>query len=103
MNVLRSSDLFRASLLGLVVGGSAGFVAGLLVAPDRGDRLRRRIAFRFDQAAADVERLVDRVLTGEHARVARDTGRALVSDAEAEAARIRGDIDRLLKEQRVKR
>ncbi|MBE2186666.1 MAG: YtxH domain-containing protein [Rhodothermales bacterium] len=103
MNVFRSPDLFRASLLGLVVGGSAGFLTGLLMAPDRGERLRRRLAFRIDQAAADVEQLVDRMLGGEHARVARDTGRALVSDAEAEAARIRGDIDRLLKEQRSKR
>ena len=80
-----------------------GFAVGLLVAPDRGERLRRRFAFRLDRAASDVERLIDRVMTSDHTRAARDQGRALVSDAEAEASRIRGDIDRILQEQRRKR
>lgn len=104
MKFSSSPDLVRARVVGLVAGGSVGFLLGLLMAPDRGDRLRRRIAFRIDQAASDVERMVDRMLAAEAVpRAARDKGRALVSNAEAEAARIRGEIDRLLSEQRQRK
>lgn len=43
-----------AFLFGLLLGVLAGGVTGLLLAPDRGDELRKKFSRCVDQVAADV-------------------------------------------------
>ena len=90
----------RACVWGVVLGGAAGFALGLLTAPEEGKRIRRRLAFQLDRLGSRVSDLVDEALIPESDGAARRDGDALVADAEAEAQRIREDIDALIGEMR---
>lgn len=95
------SSVVRAGVFGTLFGVGAGVVVGLLVAPSEGERTRRRLAYRLDQAAGSLGELVEDLLNPvTTANEARESGDALVSDAEAEADRIRGEIDRLIRQQK---
>lgn len=97
------TSLVRVGTTGALVGAAVGVVVGVLVAPERGAQLRRRLAFRLDQGAdvvgSFVQDLIDR---SEPSSEARRSAQAVVADAEAEARRIRGEIDRLMKEQKAR-
>lgn len=90
----------RVCLWGAIVGGLAGFAMGLITAPEEGRSIRRRLAFQLDRLGSRVADLVDEVLNPESEGAARREGDALVADAEAEAQRIRKDIDALIGEMR---
>jgi len=90
----------RAAVWGVLLGGLAGFALGLLTAPEEGRRIRRRLAFQLDRLGSKVADLVDDALNPESEGEARREGDALVADAEAEAQRIRQDIDALIGEMR---
>ena len=95
------SSVVRAGAFGTLLGVGAGVLVGLLVAPQEGERTRRRLAFRLDQAAGQVGGLVEGLLSPQGgSNDARESGEALVSEAEAEADRIRGEIDRLIRQQK---
>lgn len=95
------SSVVRAGVFGTLLGVGAGVLVGLLVAPSEGERTRRRLAYRLDQAAGSFGGLLEGLLNPATApNEARETGDALVSDAEAEADRIRGEIDRLIRQQK---
>jgi gas vesicle protein len=36
---------------GFIVGGAVGTVVGLLIAPEKGEKMRRRVAYQLDQWA----------------------------------------------------
>lgn len=91
-------SVIRASAWGALLGGMAGFALGLMVAPEEGERLRRRFSYRLEQLGARVSHLVDDVLNPTAHSEARRTGDALVADARDRAERIREDIDTLLGE-----
>ena len=71
---------------------------GMLVAPEEGTKLRRRLRYRLEHLGTQVGDLADQVLKPEEESEARRTGDALVADARARAQRIRRDIDALLGE-----
>ena len=48
-------------LLGFLLGGAVGLAVGLLIAPEQGEKLRRKVAYRVKHLARDVEDLVDRL------------------------------------------
>lgn len=88
----------RAGAWGALVGGAAGFALGLLVAPEEGQTVRRRVVFQLENLARLIGRYVEHTLHAQEESQARRTGDALVADAQAKAARIRKEIDALLEE-----
>ncbi|NBC18573.1 MAG: YtxH domain-containing protein [Bacteroidetes bacterium] len=90
--------MVRSGVLGLLLGGAAGFTLGLLVAPQEGQRLRRRLSYRLEHLGQQVAVMLDEVLSQEADNEARRTANALVADAQERAQRIRDDIDSLLGE-----
>jgi len=91
---------FRAGAFGALIGGFIGFGLGLLVAPEEGRRLRRKLAYQLDHLSEQVADLVDKTLNPELDSEARREGKALVDDAQEKAKKIRNDIDALLGEMR---
>lgn len=93
-------SILRALTWGALFGGAAGFALGLLLAPEEGKKLRRRLSYRLESLGAQVGDLADNVLNPEAESEARRTGDALVADAQVRAQRIRSDIEALLGEVR---
>ena len=91
---------FRAGTWGAIVGGAVGFALGLLLAPEEGRRLRRKLAYQLDHISEQVADLIEKMLSPESEGEARRDGRALVDDAQEKAEEIRSDIDALLGEMR---
>jgi gas vesicle protein len=71
---------------------------GLLLAPERGQQARRRLAYQLETLADQTSRLVQGLFGSEVTSEARRTGDALVADAQARADHIRNDIETLLNE-----
>jgi len=88
----------RAAVLSALAGGAAGFALGLLLAPERGQQARRRLAYQLETLADQTGRLVQGLFGSEVTSEARRTGDALVADAQARADHIRNDIETLLNE-----
>lgn len=93
-------SVIRASAWGLIAGGLAGFAVGLLLAPEEGQKLRRRVAYQLEHLADQVGTFVDQLSGPADGSEARRTGDQLVEDAREKAERIREDIDALLVEVR---
>ncbi len=100
MDTNLASRLARAGLFGAVLGGMTGFAAGLLVAPDEGQRTRRRLVYRLEHLALQASLFVEDLMHSKTTSEARRTSDALVADAQERAQRIRDDIDTLLEEMR---
>lgn len=97
------SRVLRAGAWGVLLGGAAGFALGMLLAPEEGRKLRRRLAYQLENLAGQVGEAVDQLLHPETAGEARREGDALVANARARARQIREDIDELLGEMRQQR
>ena len=93
-------SVVRASVWGILIGGVTGFAMGLLLAPEEGRKIRRRMAYQLEHVADQFGTFVDQVASPEASSEARRTGDALVADAREKAQRIRDDIDALLGEVR---
>lgn len=91
----------RAAVVSALVSGATGFALGLLLAPERGQKARRRLAYQLENLAERTGRLVQNLFGAEVTSEARRTGDALVADAQARADHIRNDIDALLNEIRA--
>ncbi|MCH8276462.1 MAG: YtxH domain-containing protein [Bacteroidetes bacterium] len=91
---------FRAGTWGAILGGAVGFALGLLLAPEEGRKIRRKLAYQLDHISDQVAVLIEKTLNPESESEARREGDALVADAQEKAERIRGDIDALLGEMR---
>lgn len=97
------TSLVRVGTTSAVLGAAVGVLVGVMVAPERGAQLRRRLAFRLDQSADAVGGFVQELLDrSTDVSEARRSSQAVVADAEAEAERIRHEIDRLMKEQKAR-
>jgi gas vesicle protein len=96
-NVART---IRDGVLGAMAGGALGLATGLLVAPKKGKKVRRRLIYQLENAALRAGVVIEELLrsSGADNGDARRTGDALVEDAEVRAKLIREDIDELLKE-----
>lgn len=100
MKDITVGKLVRTGAWGVLVGGTAGFVLGLLLAPEEGQRLRRRLSYRLEHLGHQVSTLADNLLSPEAASEARRSGDALVADAQEQARQIQDEIDSLLGEVR---
>ncbi len=90
--------VLRAGVWGTIVGGAVGFGLGLLIAPEEGQKVRRRLVYQLDNLARLVASYVEQLMRAEEESEAKRTGDALVADAQAKAEKIRQDIDALLGE-----
>ena len=93
-------SVVRAGSWGVVLGGAAGFLLGLLLAPEEGQKIRRRLAYQLEHLAEEIAHLFDQITHPQETSEARRTGDALVADARQQAQRIRDEIDALLGEMR---
>ena len=89
-------SVLRALGWGALLGGGAGFTAGLLLAPENGRRMRRRISYRLEAVARRTSALFDQVMSSEQDSGARRHGEELVADARKRAQKIQTDIDAVL-------
>ena len=88
----------RAGVWGILLGGAAGFALGLLLAPEEGQKIRRRLAFHLEQLSRQLGSFLEQVTADENGSDARREGNELVEDARQRAQKIRADIDALLGE-----
>jgi gas vesicle protein len=95
--------IIAASVWGTITGGMVGFGLGLLLAPDEGQQLRRRLAYLLDRWSDQVSALVDNLRDGNAASHARETGDALVADARQRAEQLLQEADALMEEVRRER
>lgn len=93
-------SLVRAGVLGAVVGSAAGFALGILMAPEEGQKVRRRLAYQLENLADQVNSFVDNIVNPGEPGDARMQGDAVVADARTEARKIQDDIDALMGEVR---
>jgi gas vesicle protein len=98
----RSHSAARLFVEGLAVGGAAGVLLGLMLAPDEGREVRRRVAFLLDRWTGQLGGLVDR-LGAQTASEARHDADAVVADAREQAARLLDEADALISEVRQRR
>ncbi len=93
-----AGSVFRAGVWGTVLGGAAGFALGMLVAPEDGKKIRRRLAYQLENLSQQVGGYIDHLTQPAEQSAARQRGDALVADARERADQIRQDIDALLGE-----
>lgn len=89
---------FRAGLLGLFLGAAGGFALGMLLAPEEGRKLRRRLAFQLDSASARIGEWVESLGDDRILSEARQKGESLVADVQQRARQIQDDMDALLEQ-----
>lgn len=95
----------RAAVLGALAGTAAGFAIGLLLAPDEGRQLRRRMAYLLDRWADDLSGVVRRLDDDNSpaTSIARSKADALVADARVQAKALLSEADALIDEARQRR
>jgi gas vesicle protein len=79
-----------------MLGSIVGVAVGLLIAPEEGRKVRRRVAYHLDRAYKRLNALLE--MPSELEREARQTGRSLVKGAEEQANEILQDVDALINE-----
>ncbi len=84
--------------MGVAVGGAAGFLTGIVLAPEKGQMFRRRLVYRLEHLAEKVTAYVDQVVSPQQVSEARRSGDQVVAEAQQRAKSIREDIDALLGE-----
>ncbi len=98
------SNSARSGIWGLLLGSAVGFLMGILVAPQEGKRVRRKVAYQLDHLGDKVAGLVESALAdSDEGSPARKAANDLVKDAKEKADVIRNDIDALLGEMRQQR
>lgn len=90
----------RIGLWSALAGGAAGFLLGLLTAPEKGKKARRRLAYQIEHMTDRAVLWAQRLINARAQSEARRTGDALVADAQEQADHIRSDIEALLQELR---
>ena len=97
------SSAARLFVEGLVVGGAAGLLVGLLMAPDEGREVRRRVAYLMDRWTDGLGQLVERLGGHGSTSEARHDAAAVVLDAREQAAQLLHEADALISEVRQRR
>jgi len=91
------SGIARAAVWGFLLGGGVGFALGMLLAPEEGQKLRRRLAYQLDNLSGEIEKFVDGLSTSPESSEARQKGESLVADIEQQADEIQREMDEVLK------
>jgi gas vesicle protein len=89
---------FSGAVLGALVGTIVGIGVGLLIAPERGDDFRRRVAYNLDRLANYAAELGDRMIGMQSSSEARRSASELVEGAQQQADQIMRDANDLITE-----
>jgi gas vesicle protein len=89
---------FSGAVFGAVVGTIIGIGVGLLVAPERGDEFRRRVAYNLDNLAKYMAKLGARVKSMHEESEAGNRASELVEGAQRQADQIMRDANDLISE-----
>ena len=92
------SSVARLLGIGAVVGASAGFVLGLLLAPEEGSRLRRRITYHLDGVRKILQEIVKEGLPQSLDAKQGKNSQALVTEVHERAQEISERIDAVLED-----
>ena len=87
-----------SALLGMVIGGIVGVGIGLLVAPEQGQKMRRRVAYRLNHLVGRVADLIEKVNRMQEESEARINGAAVIAETQNQADAIMQDANNLLDE-----
>lgn len=87
---------FPGVILGGILGTIVGIGVGLLIAPERGDDFRRRVAYNLDRLANYAAQLGDRMRGLQTSSEARRSASELVEGAQRQADQIMRDADDLI-------
>ena len=93
-------SLVRAGIVGTLLGGGVGFVLGILLAPEEGQKVRRRLAYQLENLSDQLGEFVDQLTSPDQPNDARVDADNLVADARTRARKIQEDIDALMGEAR---
>ena len=93
-------SLVRAGIVGTLLGGGVGFVLGILLAPEEGQKVRRRLAYQLENLSDQLGEFVDQLTSPGQPNDARVDADNLVADARTRARKIQEDIDALMGEAR---
>lgn len=85
-------------MLGALTGGAIGVAVGMLLAPERGERSRRRVAYQLDHMASKASAFLERWGQTQEYSEARESGAEVVDEAKARAEQILKDANTLLEE-----
>ena len=98
MKSSKNGTAVSRTLMGIALGGLIGVGVGLLVAPEKGQNVRRRLAYQLNQLIRRVADLVEHVNHIHEESEAQRTGAALVANVNQQAAQIMNDVDALMNE-----
>ena len=96
-------QLVQAAVWGSLVGSAVGFGLALLVAPDEGQQVRRRLGYLLDRWTHQVAQLAESLARQQDGGAARQSGDALVQGAREQAEQILSDANALMREVRQQR
>lgn len=94
---------FPRSLWSFLVGGASGFALGVLLAPEEGRQVRRRMAYLLEHWAEELAGVLDHFDGNSESSEARSRGNTLVENAREQAAQLLNEADALIKEARKRR
>ena len=89
-------DITRALRWGLLMGGGVGFALGLLLAPEEGSQLRRRVKFHLEELAKQVGNLAANLKTSSEQEGAKSDAEAIVADAHKRAQEINSQMEEII-------
>ena len=89
---------FSSAVVGALVGTIVGVGVGLLIAPERGDDFRRRVAYNLDQLSGYVADLGARMRGMHESSEAQRSASELVEGAQRQADQILRDANDLINE-----
>ena len=79
-----------------LLGGGAGFVLGLLIAPEEGSRLRRRVKYYLEELTKQVGNLAESMKAPEENEGAKSDGKAVVAKANEQAQEINSQMREIM-------
>ena len=91
-------SMVRAAGWGALIGGGIGFVLGIVLAPEEGSRMRRRISYRLESLASQVGSVAEMVTRGAERDHVGGHSEAVVADARERAQEINTRMDEILDE-----
>lgn len=98
MSESREAGGLSGAVLGALIGAAVGVGIGLLIAPERGEEFRRRVAYNLDLLATHLADLGAKVKSLHEDSEAGRSATQLLGGAERQAQRLMKDADDLLDE-----
>ena len=91
-------DFTRAVGWGALVGGGIGFALGILLAPEEGSRMRRRLSYHLETLTSRMSGLAEQVNRGTGNVEPGQHSKAIVAEARERAQEINTRMDEVLGE-----